>query len=137
MSDNNVFSNLIIFEMANNHFGDVEHGKKLIRKYADIAAKFPQFRCAIKFQYRDIPTFIHPEYKERFDLKYIKRFSETALPEAAFVEMKEYADSCGLLTACTPFDEVSVDRVVKHTFDFLKIASCSFTDWPLLEKAAS
>lgn len=137
MSDNNVFSNLIIFEMANNHFGDVEHGKKLIRKYADIAAKFPQFRCAIKFQYRDIPTFIHPEYKERFDLKYIKRFSETALPEAAFVEMKEYADSCGLLTACTPFDEVSVDRVVKHKFDFLKIASCSFTDWPLLEKAAS
>ncbi|MBO7152967.1 MAG: N-acetylneuraminate synthase family protein [Lentisphaeria bacterium] len=134
---NDIFENLIIFEMANNHFGDVEHGKKLIRAYAEIAKKFPQFKCAIKFQYRDIPTFIHPEYKERFDLKYIKRFSETALPEEAFVAMKEYADECGLLTACTPFDEVSVDRVVKHKFDFLKIASCSFTDWPLLEKAAA
>ena len=131
-----IFDRLVIFEMANNHSGDVEHGKAIIRKYAEIARRFPNFRCAIKFQYRDLPTFIHPAYKERFDLKYIKRFSETALSEEEFIAMKKCADECGLLTACTPFDEVSVDRVVKHNFDFLKIASCSFTDWPLLEKAA-
>ena len=131
------FNRLVIFEMANNHSGDVEHGKALIRRYAEVAQKFPNFRCAIKFQYRDIPTFIHPDYKERFDFKYVKRFSETALPEEAFIAMKKCADECGLLTACTPFDEVSVDRIVKHGFDFLKIASCSFTDWPLLEKAAA
>ena len=136
-SKKSLFSNLVIFEMANNHSGDVEHGKALIRRYAEVAAKFPEFRCAIKFQYRDIPTFIHPEYQQRFDLKYVKRFSETALPESAFIEMKKCADECGLLTACTPFDELSVDRVVSHGFDFLKVASCSFTDWPLLEKIAS
>ncbi len=135
--NNASFERLVIFEMANNHSGDVEHGKALIRRYAEIAKKFPGFRCAIKFQYRDIPTFIHPDYKERFDFKYVKRFTETALPEEAFIAMKKCADECGLLTACTPFDEVSVDRVVKHGFDFLKIASCSFTDWPLLEKAAA
>ena len=132
-----IFDRLVIFEMANNHSGDVEHGKALIRRYAEIAAKFPEFRCAIKFQYRDIPTFIHPDFQQRFDLKYVKRFSETALPEAAFKEMKACADECGLLTACTPFDEVSVDRVVDHGFDFLKVASCSFNDWPLLEKVAA
>lgn len=134
---NAVFEKLIIFEMANNHSGDVEHGKAIIRKYAEIAKKFPDFRCAIKFQYRDIPTFIHPDFQNRFDLKYIKRFSETALPEEAFIAMKQYADECGLLTACTPFDEVSVDRISAHGFDFLKVASCSFTDWPLLEKIAA
>lgn len=75
-----IFDRLVIFEMANNHSGDVEHGKALIRRYAGIAAKFPEFRCAIKFQYRDIPTFIHPDFQQRFDLKYVKRFSETALP---------------------------------------------------------
>ena len=32
---------------------------------------------------------------------------------------------------CTPFDEASVDRIVEDGFDILKIASCSFTDWPL------
>ena len=100
----------------------MEHGKALIRKYAEVAKKFPEFRCVIKFQYRDIPTFIHPDFKERFDFKYVKRFSETALPEEAFIEMKKCADECGILTACTPFDEVSVDRVIKHGFDFLKIA---------------
>ncbi|MBE6384169.1 MAG: cupin domain-containing protein [Lentisphaerae bacterium] len=137
IGNKSIFDRLVIFEMANNHSGDVEHGKALIRKYAEVAKKFPEFRCVIKFQYRDIPTFIHPDFKERFDFKYVKRFSETALPEEAFIEMKKCADECGILTACTPFDEVSVDRVIKHGFDFLKIASCSFTDWPLLEKAAS
>ena len=37
---------------------------------------------------------------------------------------------------CTPFDENSVPRVKSMGFDVLKIASCSFTDWPLLEEIA-
>ena len=35
---------------------------------------------------------------------------------------------------CTPFDEVSVDNVVKDKFEILKIASASIDDWPLIEK---
>jgi sialic acid synthase SpsE len=35
------------------------------------------------------------------------------------------------------FDEVSVDKVVEHGFDYLKVASCSLTDWPLAEKIAT
>lgn len=34
---------------------------------------------------------------------------------------------------CTPFDEESINRVLKEKFDFLKIASCSANDWPFLE----
>ena len=34
----------------------------------------------------------------------------------------------------TPFDENSVDLAIKHNVEYLKIASCSFGDWPLLEK---
>ena len=34
----------------------------------------------------------------------------------------------GLLTMCTPFDEESVDLIVKMGFDILKIASCSASD---------
>ena len=34
---------------------------------------------------------------------------------------------------CTPFDEDSVEKVVKDNFDILKIASASMDDWPLLE----
>ena len=34
---------------------------------------------------------------------------------------------------CTPFDEPSIDKVLRDKFDILKIASCSANDWPLLE----
>jgi N-acetylneuraminate synthase len=43
---------------------------------------------------------------------------------------------CGFLTACTPFDEPSVDRIEAQGIDIVKVASCSFTDWPLLERVA-
>lgn len=129
------FNNLFVFEMANNHMGDVEHGLRIIREFGKIKEEF-DFPCAIKFQYRDLDTFIHPDFKDRHDFKYIKRFSETRLSEGDYLRLKEEVGKLGFLSMCTPFDESSVDRVVKHDFDILKIASCSFTDWPLLEKIA-
>lgn len=124
---------LIIFEMANNHMGDVSHGLKIIREFYKVAKKF-DFLFAFKFQFRDLDSFIHPEYKKREDIKYIKRFSDTGLKEKEFRKLKNEAEKLGFITICTPFDEISVDQVVKMDFDIIKIASCSFTDWPLLEK---
>lgn len=126
---------LFIFEMANNHSGNVAHGKKIIEEIKK-SCIYPEFDYAFKFQYRDLDTFIHKDYKNAFDVKNIKRFTETKLTEKDFLELKNYAESLGFLTLCTPFDEVSVERVVKHNYSYIKIASCSFTDWPLLEKIA-
>jgi sialic acid synthase SpsE/mannose-6-phosphate isomerase-like protein (cupin superfamily) len=126
---------LFILEMANNHMGDVEHGLKIIRAMHEITKKF-DFLFAFKFQYRDLDTFIHPDFKKRMDLKYVKRFSETKLTEKEFLTLKEEAEKLGFITMCTPFDEVSVDSIVKHNYDILKIASASCGDWPLLEKIA-
>ena len=130
------FENLIIFEVANNHMGDVAHGKKLIEAFGAVAKDFPEFRFAFKFQYRQLDTFIHPDYQGRMDIKYIKRFTETRLAPEQFAELKAKVQELGFLTMCTPFDEPSVDLIVQQKYDFLKIASCSFDDWPLLEKAA-
>ncbi|PIT88153.1 MAG: spore coat protein [Candidatus Magasanikbacteria bacterium CG10_big_fil_rev_8_21_14_0_10_36_32] len=124
---------LFIFEMANNHMGDVEHGLKIIRDVHEVSKDF-DFNFAFKFQYRDLDTFIHPDYKDRMDLKYIKRFSETRLSEEEFLQLKNEAKKLGFITICTPFDEKSVENVVKHNYDIIKIASASFTDWPLLEQ---
>ena len=126
---------LFIFEMANNHSGSVEHAKRIIDEIAK-QCTFPCFDYAFKFQYRDIDTFIHKDFKERFEVKNIKRFSETRLSEEQFIEIKNYCESKGFIPICTPFDEISVDKVVKHGYKYLKIASCSCTDWPLLEKIA-
>src|SRR3989344_3563014 len=125
---------LFVFDMANNHRGDVNHGLRIIHEINEACKDFKEeFSFAFKFQYRDLDTFIHPDYKERFDLKLIKRFSETRLKEEEFRLMKEEAEKIGFISMCTPFDENSVDLIEKHNFDVIKIASCSLTDWPLLE----
>ena len=128
---------LVIFEMANNHMGDVAHGSAVIRAFADVAKPFRDtFRFAFKLQYRDLDSFIHPAFKGRDDVKYVKRFEATRLGMAAFDTLLAVMRECGFLTACTPFDEPSVDHIEAQGIDIVKIASCSFTDWPLLERVA-
>ena len=126
---------LLILDIANNHNGSVVHGKKIIDEIRRSIGSL-SVRAAIKFQYRDLDTFIHPEFKGREDIKYVKRFESTRLTWSDFQELANYARSAGFLTACTPFDEASVMKVIDHRYDILKIASASFTDWPLLEEVA-
>jgi sialic acid synthase SpsE/quercetin dioxygenase-like cupin family protein len=126
---------LFIFEMANNHMGDMDHGLRMIREFGELASRFP-YRFAFKFQFRQLDTFIHPDYVQRTDLKYIRRFRETALTPDDFRKLKEEAVSQGFIPVCTPFDEPSVDLMEALDIAIIKIASCSFTDWPLLERIA-
>lgn len=129
------FDRLVILEMANNHMGDVAHGIALIRALKAATSGRP-FRFAVKFQYRDLDTLIHPDFRGRMDIKYIKRFSETRLAEEDFLRLKAEVENCGFIPLCTPFDEKSVDMVDRHGYEMIKIASCSFSDWPLLERIA-
>ena len=41
-----------------------------------------------------------------------------------------------MITITTPFDEPSVEMAVDHKIQIIKVASCSCTDWPLLENIA-
>ena len=126
---------LFIYEMANNHMGDVEHGIRIVRELKTASEGFP-FAFCVKLQYRDIATCIHPDYKDRFDLKYVKRFSETHLMWDQYRKLKDAIAEAGFLSMCTPWDEISVDKIVEHGFDFMKIPSCYVSDWPLLERIA-
>ena len=130
---NDLFKNLFIFEMANNHMGDMDHGRQIIRALEEVCRGF-DFRFGFKLQYRDLDTFIHPDYRHRDDIKYVKRFRETALTQAEFKQLKDEIVGAGFVPVCTPFDEISVDRLEEHGFEIIKIGSCSFTDWPLLER---
>lgn len=124
---------LFILEMANNHMGDMDHAFALIRKFGEICKKYP-FKFAFKLQYRDLDTFIHPSAVGRDDIKYVKRFSETRLSKDQFNQLINEIRANGFLTMSTPFDEPSVDLIEEQDLDIIKIASCSFTDWPLLER---
>lgn len=130
------FDGLFTFEMANNHQGSVDHGKRIIHEMAEIAREF-NLKGAVKLQFRDIDSFIHPDFRERTDNKHIQRFLSTRLTENEFAELIGEIKKEGLIAISTPFDEPSVDLCVKLGVDIIKIGSCSAKDWPLLEKAVA
>lgn len=125
-------SPLFIFEMANNHQGDLAHGRRIIDEMAKVARRFG-IRAGVKLQYRNLATFIHPSFREA-DHKHIKRFRSTELSKEQYATLVEATRDAGLTTICTPFDEESVDDIVNHGIEIVKVASCSANDWPLLER---
>ncbi len=125
---------LFILEMANNHMGDVAHGLRIVREFKAVVEQHRYFDFAFKLQLRDLETIIHPDYRDRMDIKHLKRFTETKLSRDEFISLVEEIRGCGFVSMCTPFDEASVDEMGKIGFDVYKLASCSFADWPLIEK---
>ena len=131
-----IFDDLFIFEMANSHQGSVEHGKDIIHEMGKIARKY-NIKAAVKLQYRNLDTFIHPDYKGRKDVNHIPRFESTRLTYDQFTELVEAIRSEGMIAMSTPFDEAGVDWCIDQGLDIIKVASCSSLDWPLLEKIAA
>ena len=129
------FKGFFIYDMANNHQGSVKHGLRIISEIAKISNK-ADVRGAIKFQFRQLDTFIHPKHKNDTENKHIPRFLSTRLTPDEFEIMADSIRKNNLMTICTPFDEESVDLIMQMDLDIIKIASCSAKDWPLLEKVA-
>ncbi len=128
-----IFDDLIIFEMANSHQGNVEHGIKIIKAMGKIAKKY-NAKCAVKLQYRDLDTFIHPQFVNKKDVPHVERFLSTRLNSKQFNILVETIRDEGMIAMSTPFDEKSVDLCLSQNLDIIKVASCSALDWPLLEK---
>ena len=128
------FSGLVVLDLANNHQGSVEHGTNIIRAMGELAHKHG-VRAAMKFQFRQLDTFIHKSHRDGSDDKHVGRFLSTRLDRAGYEALYAEVRKAGMLAMCTPFDEESVDVIADMGFDLLKIASCSAADWPLLEKA--
>jgi sialic acid synthase SpsE/quercetin dioxygenase-like cupin family protein len=129
------FRNLFVFDMANNHQGNVEHGLNIIRQMGAVSRKHG-VKGVLKFQFRQLDTFIHPDHKKDSKAKHIDRFLSTQLMREQYQVLVDAVREEGMYAMCTPFDEESVNVITDMGFDFLKIASCSAKDWPLLEKAA-
>lgn len=71
-----IFEDLFVLELANNHWGNLERGLKIITDFARIV-RFNNVRAALKLQLRDIDTFIHKDFLNRSDIRYIKKTLDT------------------------------------------------------------
>lgn len=127
-----LFHNLFIFEIANNHQGSVAHGIRIIKEMGKITRRY-NINAGVKLQYRNLDTFIHPNYVDSKAIKHIPRFIGTRLNSNQFLELVQAIRDEGMVTICTPFDESSVNLIMDHEIQIIKVASCSANDWSLLD----
>lgn len=130
-----IFEDLFVLELANNHWGKVERGLKIIREFSQIV-RFNNVKAAIKLQLRDVETIIHKDFQQREDVRYIKKTLDTKMSEAGFAVLVNEIRKSGCLPMATPFDERSVDTCVNLGIQIIKIASYDLNDWFLIEKIA-
>lgn len=134
--NNNLFNDLFVLELANNHWGKLDRGLKIIDAFANVIKK-QEIKAAIKLQFRDVDTFIHKDFRGLTDYRYITKTLATKMSEDDYKVMVDAIRNYGLITMSTPFDEHSVDLCVKLGVDIIKIASSDINDWILINKIAT
>lgn len=130
----NVFEDLFVLELANNHLGNLSRGLKIIDEFSKVV-RFNNVRAAIKLQFRDVDQFIHQDFRNH-ESRYIKKVLSTKLLREEYATMVKHIIQSGCIPMATPFDEASVDLCVELNLPILKIASSDINDWPLIEKIA-
>src|SRR5919106_3216133 len=136
MINRDIFHELFVLELANNHWGDVERGLRIVRDFSTVV-RYSNVRAAIKLQLRDVDSFIHRCFRERQDIRYVKKTMDTRLSKDDFAELVEAIRRNNCIRMATPFDEASVDLCQELGMDIIKVASSDITDWVLLEKIAT
>lgn len=134
--DRDLFENFFVLELANNHWGKLDRGLKIIRDHAAIV-RYNNVRAAIKLQFRDVDEFIHPDFRGNQSIRYIKKSEDTRLSREDFATMVQEIRNLSCIPMATPFDEASVDWCVEFDMPIIKIASSDINDWVLIEKIAS
>lgn len=126
----------VIFEIANNHQGLISHFQSILNDIVKSVDEYSDyFEFLVKFQFRNIPTFID-ETIDPSSNKHIPRFLETQLKDDEWKNIFKMVHNNGLKVMVTPFDEISVSKALAYGADELKIASCSSTEWSLIEACA-
>lgn len=129
------FEELFVLEMANNHLGSVERGLKIIADFSKIV-RFNNVRATIKLQFRDVDNFIQKDFRNRTDIRYIKKTLDTQLPKDVLANFVEAIVKSGCIPSATPFDEASVDLCEELNLPLIKLASSDINDWFLIERIA-
>lgn len=130
-----IFEDLFVLELANNHWGRLERGIRIVDDFAKVV-RYNGIRASIKLQFRDIDNFVHPEFCNRSDIRYIKKTLDTRLSAQDFQELVAHIRQAGCIPMATPFDEASVGLAEDLELPILKIASSDINDWVLIERIA-
>lgn len=132
---NAIFENLFILELANNHWGRLERGLRIVNDFAQVV-RFNNVRAAIKLQFREVDHFIHKDFRGREDIRYVKKTEATRLSKAEYRILVKAIKERNCIPMATAFDEASVDLCEELDLPIIKIASSDINDWFLIERIA-
>jgi N-acetylneuraminate synthase len=135
MINRNFFEDLFVLELANNHWGSVDRGLKIIADFSKIV-RFNNVRATIKLQFRDVDNFIHKDFRDREDIRYIKKTRATQMSREDLATLVNAIRKAGCIPSATPFDEASVDLCEELDLPLIKLASSDINDWFLIERIA-
>ena len=121
----------LIAEIGNNHNGSFELAKKLIDEAYSAGAN------CVKFQLRDLNYLYGKEFLEdshdlgtEYTLDLLKRYQ---LSDDDMFRSFDYARSKKLIPLCTPWDEISLEKLERYGLSAYKISSADLTNHPLIE----
>jgi sialic acid synthase SpsE len=134
MIDRDIFEDLFVLEMANNHLGSIERGMKIIGEFAQVV-RFNSIRASIKLQFRDVDNFVHQDFINSNE-RYIQKTLRTRMANEDHATLVKAIRRAGCMPMATPFDERSVDLCCELGIQIIELASSDLNDWLLIEKIA-
>lgn len=132
----NIFNDLFVLEMANNHWGNVDRGLEIVREHGAIV-RHHGMRAAIKLQFRDSETFVHRNFRGATDNRYIWKTEQTQMDFSEYRLLVDEIKRMGCMPMATPFDEKSVELCQLLGLPIIKVSSADVNDWSLLESIAA
>lgn len=130
-------NSFVIAEIGQNHQGDIDLAKKYISEFANAGAH------AVKFQTRNNKLLFSEESYNKdynsdnaFAKKYGQHREHLELDRSNYPELLKECKKFGIKFMSTPFDEDSLNFLVKVGVEIIKIASFDLGNLPLIDKIA-
>lgn len=127
-------SPLVIPEIGINHGGSLAVAKLMVDAAARSGAKI------VKHQTHIVNDEMSHHAKEvipgNSDISIYDVMAQCALSEKEELELKQYAESKGLIFLSTPFSRAAADRLAKFGVEAFKIGSGEMNNYPLIEYVA-
>ena len=92
--------------------------------------RYSNVRAAIKLQFRDVDSFVHKDFRDRKDIRYVKKTMETRLSQGGL--RASWSKRSGETTAFGwrhRSTRRSVDLCQELGIEIIKVASSDITDW--------
>ena len=130
--DSSIFEDLFVLELANNHWGSLDKGKKIISEFSNIIRDM-KIKAAVKLQFREGINFVHKDFRKRSDILYIKKVMNSIMSIEQYSELVNEIRKNNIITMSTPFDEKSVETCKILDIDIIKIASANIKEKYIIE----